>query len=290
MSDVVPDPGSPTSVQEGTSRAQPQTRQGGRAGHNLALAIAACATRFLAERDRWFLWLTVLFAIGIGIYFQLPQEPNTVLVAVMLSGILAGHLLIAHRHTNFVWLTAILLTVAAGFAVAKLRTERVRAPILERTIDRATIIGIIEQVEHRTNGGQRIILSIERITQLPASRTPKRIRLIVPHRSKSKRHRHPASRTKVHARLRHGDRIEVEAALRRPPLPVLPRGYDPARAAYFKQIGALGFTKTPIVKLAPTKTGPGNKRQQPPSKTSARSLPGGSPPPCRVNAGPSRPH
>lgn len=29
-----------------------------------------------AERERWVLWLPVLFATGIGIYFALPQEPS----------------------------------------------------------------------------------------------------------------------------------------------------------------------------------------------------------------------
>lgn len=31
---------------------------------------------FLAEQERWFLWLPVLFGCGIGGYFLLPVEPS----------------------------------------------------------------------------------------------------------------------------------------------------------------------------------------------------------------------
>ena len=44
-----------------------------------------------AERERWVLWLPVLFATGIGIYFALPQEPSMWLtLAVIELTLLAG--------------------------------------------------------------------------------------------------------------------------------------------------------------------------------------------------------
>ena len=37
------------------------------------------------EADRWFLWLPVLFGIGIGIYFSFRTEPGTPTVAEPVS-------------------------------------------------------------------------------------------------------------------------------------------------------------------------------------------------------------
>ena len=37
--------------------------------------MAKVADRLAAERDRWALWLPVMFGAGIGFYFALPIEP-----------------------------------------------------------------------------------------------------------------------------------------------------------------------------------------------------------------------
>jgi competence protein ComEC len=49
--------------------------------------------------------------------------------------------------------------------------------------------------------------------------------------------------------LRLGDAIRIKARLRQPPPPTLPHGYDFARAAYFKGIGAVGFALSPPVSV-----------------------------------------
>ena len=37
---------------------------------------------FLAERERWVIWLSVLFGAGIGLYFGLKREPSPWLTVI----------------------------------------------------------------------------------------------------------------------------------------------------------------------------------------------------------------
>src|SRR5512145_2834983 len=37
--------------------------------------LAAIARNLEAEQERWFLWLPVMFGVGIALYFSLPDEP-----------------------------------------------------------------------------------------------------------------------------------------------------------------------------------------------------------------------
>jgi competence protein ComEC len=93
-------------------------------------AWETCARGLEAEADRWFLWLPVLFAAGILAYFALPFEPGARLAV---AGVLAAlGLLLTTRHMPLgLALGGACLAFALGFADAKLRTEIVRAPVLE---------------------------------------------------------------------------------------------------------------------------------------------------------------
>ena len=56
----------------------------------LAVWPSAALATFLAERERWPLWLPVAMGIGVGIYFDLPSEPPLWLAALGLSVAGAG--------------------------------------------------------------------------------------------------------------------------------------------------------------------------------------------------------
>ena len=43
---------------------------------------------FFAERERWLLWVPVLFGAGIGIYFLLPREPSLWFSAIVVEAII----------------------------------------------------------------------------------------------------------------------------------------------------------------------------------------------------------
>lgn len=58
-----------------------------------------------AERERWVLWLPVLFATGIGIYFALPQEPSMWLTLAVIELTLLAVWLARHQ-AKLLWLLA----------------------------------------------------------------------------------------------------------------------------------------------------------------------------------------
>ncbi len=111
------------------------------------------------ERDRWFLWLPVLYGGGAGIYFQLGFEPSltSALVPAAMAFVVWS---VLRRGTVVVVLVAAALAVASGFAAAKLRTLWVGAPVLDRTLNLVTVSGWVELVEPRAGRGVRITLRV----------------------------------------------------------------------------------------------------------------------------------
>ena len=97
-------------------------------------AILAASARILeAEHDRWILWVPVLFAAGILSYFLLAEEPAVRVALALLLGALGLSLAIRNARLGLC-IGGAALAFASGFAVAKLRTEMVRAPVLSQEL------------------------------------------------------------------------------------------------------------------------------------------------------------
>ena len=178
-----------------------------------------------AEQERWFLWVPVFLGVGIISYFQLPSEPQLLLALAPLPIALVLSLL-WRRGSLAVMVTGALLSAATGFALAKVRTDFVRAPVLERQFGLAEVRGFIELVEPRSGRGQRITLRLVSFAGLPKARMPYRIRV----------------RTMVAIPgLKPGDGLRMKATLGPPGIPALPGDYDFARAAWFTSMGGIGY-------------------------------------------------
>ena len=93
--------------------------------------FAPLMRRLEAEQERWFLWVPVFLGLGIGFYFSLPSEPNIVTGLAPLAAMLAL-LPAAPRRVGVTLALTALSVAAAGFALAKLHVEWVRAPVLAR--------------------------------------------------------------------------------------------------------------------------------------------------------------
>lgn len=181
-----------------------------------------------AEREQWFLWVPVLFGAGIALYFALAGEPPLWLAFLPAAGAL-GFRAIARGGGLVSILAGALVLVALGFAVAKLRTEWVRAPVLERRSGAVEVTGFVELIEPRPTRGERISLRVTAIEGLATDRLPRRIRV----RTLS-----------AAASFVPGDAIRFKAVLTPPQAPPLPEGYDFARAAWFQSLGGVGYAIT----------------------------------------------
>jgi competence protein ComEC len=190
------------------------------------LSIAArLALHLEAERDRWALWVPVIYGTGIAAYFQLTVEPGLVAALAPLVAALALYFVL-RSGTLVVAAVGIVLTFTAGFAAAKLRALAVDAPVIERRVGLAEVTGWVELVEPRAGRGQRITLRVASIKGLAPGATPYRVRV----RTMS-----------ALAGLKPGDAIRLKATLSPPAMPAVPGGYDFARSAWFQRLGGVGY-------------------------------------------------
>lgn len=199
-----------------------------RLGHAVAsLWRADLAETLLAERDRWFLWLPALLGAGIGGYFLLPFEPALpALRGAITAALLALFGLSWLRLAVWRWPLVVLLALLAGPWLAAERTQQVAAPVLQRSTGAVWLEGRVRDVEERDNG-YRTTLDRLVIGGLSELEMPRRIRITLRRDGDS---------------LWPGQRIRVRAMLSPPPEPAMPGAYDFARAAWFLQIGAVGYS------------------------------------------------
>ena len=184
-----------------------------------------------AEQRRVFPWIPVCFGLGILLFFQAEGRPS--LWAPMLGAALFGTLAVRLRFSPVPLATMIALSALfAGFSAATVRTRNVEAPVVRRTLI-APLTGFVETVEIRPQGG-RILLRVTALDELPEGERPERVRVSV----------------KDASSLRPGLHISAKARLLPPPKPVRPGGYDFARDAYFRGIGAVGSLLGPV-RIAP---------------------------------------
>jgi competence protein ComEC len=183
--------------------------------------MAALREMLESERDRWILWAPVALAVGIGVYFSLPAEPPAWLMWILPPLGLAP-LLVWRWRTGWPLLAALFL-ILTGFSVAQYRTLSVAAPVLRVPTGIFRLSGHVVAVEP-VEKGQRVTLD---------------------HLMGGPLYREKLERVRVRLRadygLRPGQEISLRAALMPPPAPSVPGGYDFTRAAWFQQIGAVGY-------------------------------------------------
>jgi competence protein ComEC len=193
------------------------------------------AQALAAQRGRLFLFVPVFLGIGIGLYFLLPMEPTRnewlgLGTAALVCAVLAYLLPVNLRP-----LAMACLLIAAGAGLAGLRTHVVAAPVLEFRFYGA-IEGRIVKIDRSSNGHLRLTLDRPRLAGLSPARTPARIRL------------------SLHGQqgffdLRPGLRVMTTGHLSPPPRASEPGGFDFRRHAWFERLGAVGYTRVPVLAL-----------------------------------------
>jgi competence protein ComEC len=188
--------------------------------------LGAIVRSLEAEQECWFLWLPVMFGAGIALYFLLPVEPWTLAATLPAVAALVIHFTLGRGGVASL-ATAGLLAVALGIAAGKLRTEAMRAPVLERQMGPVDVYGFVELVEPRPTRGQRLTIRLTALEKHEAHAWPYRVRV----------------RTMAEtSALEPGDAVRLRATLSPPPGPALPGDYDFARAAWFQALGAVGYS------------------------------------------------
>lgn len=200
-------------------------------------AINGFSAAVLAQRGYLFPWVPVCLALGIGIYFNLRSEPQGWVFAITIIATLCIRA-VAWRCNPVVspFLWAITLT-AAGFSIAGIRAHNVGEPVLSWRYY-GPVEGRIVGIDRSASDAVRLTLDAVVLRDVSPRRTPARVRLSL--------HGDAASSVLPEPGLR----IMTTAHLSPPSGPVEPGGFDFQRHAWFQSLGALGYTRVPVVGLA----------------------------------------
>lgn len=188
----------------------------------------------VAARGRLFHWVPVAIGCGIGLWFSCENEPG--LLAYGAAGLLLALALWARR-VDWAYAPAWALACGAlGFLAAGLRVLVVAAPVLAAPYY-GPVTGRIVDIDKSQSDAPRLTLDHIWLDGVPPDETPIRLRISL-----------------------HGDQpwadpapgqvVMITARLAPPDGPVDPGGFDFRRMAWFQGLGAVGYSRNPLVKWA----------------------------------------
>jgi competence protein ComEC len=173
------------------------------------------------EQRRLFPWIAVCFGIGILLFFQADGGASLWAPAGALA-ICAAFGVALRRNMTALMIMFALSALFAGFSAGVIRTRNVAAPVLTR-VTITTLAGFIEAVENRDEG-RRVLIRVAEMKDVAEAERPRLVRVSL----------------RSGADLAAGQFITGTARLLPPPEAAWPGGYDFARDAYYKGIGAVG--------------------------------------------------
>lgn len=190
-----------------------------------------------AERGRLFPWVPVCMGLGIALWLGWAGEPGVVAYGLAFGLALAG--LMAWRSGGVLAmpLGAAVLAAAIGFLSIGARSDHVAGPVLGFRYY-GPVEGRVVHIDRSQSDRLRLTLDRVVLERVPPDRTPLRVRVSL-----------------------HGDqgyvdpvpgmRVMMTAHLSPPDGPVEPGGFDFQRMAWFRSLGAVGYTRTPVLPQAP---------------------------------------
>ena len=193
-----------------------------------------------AQRGALFPWVPVAFGTGVATYFALRFEPSQTVWLVIAAAAAALGLAIMRLGQRAPILIALAL-VLAGFGVAAWRTHSVAEPVLSFRYY-GPVDGRIVGIDRSASDRIRITLDRVVLSRVDPDRTPTRVRISL-------------SGEQGFVELEPGLRVILTAHLSPPGGPVEPGGFDFRRHAWFQGIGAVGYTRTPVLAAAPVEEG-----------------------------------
>ena len=205
-------------------------------------AVRAAGRALDAQRGHLFPWVPVCLGAGIAAWFALRFEPGP--GHYLAAAALAAALLLAAARLPAAAARPVpiaLALVLAGVLLAGHRAHSVAGPVLGWRYY-GPVEGTIVEIDRSGSDKPRITLEDVVLRDVAPDRTPHRVRLSL-----------------------HGDwpgaepvpglRVMSTGHLSPPGGPVEPGGFDFARHAWFEGLGAVGYTRVPLLVAAPPEGG-----------------------------------
>lgn len=201
--------------------------------------IAKLQLELLRQRGHLLPWIPVCLGAGVAMYFGLPGEPGFVQLAGLMgiASVLAVTARFAGAAIGPVIIGTALLTV--GVVLGAARAHIVDAPVLKGRYY-GTIEGRIINIDRSASDALRLTLGDVRIDR--AGPVPRRVRVAL---HGPQRFLDPKSNLHV----------ALTGHLTPPSGPAEPGGFDFQRHAWFQRLGAVGYTRTPVLAIAPPPDG-----------------------------------
>ena len=188
-----------------------------------------------AARGQLMPFAAVALGIGIGLWFLLPIEPGRLHYALALAACLGAVVLSLAGPQPLRVLFAFVAVLALGFLAAGLRGHLIAAPVLEFRYY-GPVEGRVVEIDRSSSDALRITLDRVVLEDVAPKKTPVMVRVSLhgeqPFHS-------PAP----------GETVIVTALLSAPDGPVEPGGFDFRRMAFFDRLGAVGYTRKPLLLL-----------------------------------------
>ena len=213
----------------------------------LGPVTAVVSRTFGRQQSHLFPWAPVCFGAGVGGYFIASTEPQWWhLVALsLLAGLLWLIAYLFDRH-RACWASVLLWALSlaiGGTTVASMRAHVVAAPVLSFRYY-GPIEGRIVSIDKSASEKLRLTLDRVRLSRVSRQNTPIRVRVSL----------HGPD---MALKLSPGDVVMTTGHLGPPAGPVEPGGFDFQRHLWFQQLGALGYTRNPMLRVAPASAGEG---------------------------------
>ena len=185
------------------------------------------------QRGHLFPWSPVMLGIGIGLYFSIRFEPNAYLLLAVLAFALT--LVVSGRFlpSTLQIIAAAFVLISLGFLLAAVRAQSVASPALTFRYY-GPIEGRIINIDRSTSDAVRLTLDRVVLYDLAPGRTPSKVRVSL---HGAQRYRKPEM----------GQTVILTGHLSPPSGPVEPGGFDFQRMAWFQGLGAVGYTRTPVL-------------------------------------------
>lgn len=195
------------------------------------MRIPVISDVLLGQRLHLFPWGPVCMALGIGLYFQMPVEPDARLIVILgalaLCGLVGGWRLGPEVSPLF-WAVGL---VALGLCLATARTQMQAGPVLGWRYY-GPVQGRVIAVDR--SGSDAVRITLDRVVLSRVQQVPLRVRLSL--------HGDWGQPAPVPGQV-----VQLTGHLAPPNGPTEPGGFDFRRHAWFQQVGAMGYTRNPVV-------------------------------------------
>ena len=210
-------------------------------GEGQVRPLAAVAAALLDQRGALFPWVAVAFGTGCALYFAWPTEPSGPQLLAIAAGGGAALLIMRPLGAAFGPLALGLAVVAAGLLMSVWRAQDVAAPVLGFRYY-GPVEGRIVDVDRSQRDAVRLTLDRVVLDGVAPDRTPARVRVSL---SGPQDWFQPVP----------GAVVRMTAHLSPPSGPAEPGDFDFRRTAWFERLGAVGYTRSPVVMGGPVPEG-----------------------------------